>query len=109
MTIYDLKTMQICEIHENTVVALGTFDGCHEGHRAVFGQAIRSAGQTWEYGKISDCAAQGGNVYASKNSVINLYEGAEIRGGYSNQHGGNVFITTSTLNMLGGKIKLGKN
>ena len=43
MTIYDLKTMQICEIHENTIVALGTFDGCHEGHRAVFGQAIRSA------------------------------------------------------------------
>ena len=43
MTIYDLKTMQICDICENTVVALGTFDGCHEGHRAVFGQAIRSA------------------------------------------------------------------
>ena len=49
-------------------------------------------------------AAQAGNVYASKNSVINLYEGAEIRNGYSNQHGGNVFISTATLNMLGGKI-----
>ena len=49
-------------------------------------------------------AAQGGNLYAAKSSVINLYEGAVIRNGYSNQHGGNVFITTSTLNMLGGKI-----
>jgi riboflavin kinase/FMN adenylyltransferase len=43
MTIYDLKTMQICEIYESTIVALGTFDGCHEGHRAVFGQTVRSA------------------------------------------------------------------
>ncbi|MBQ9703194.1 MAG: bifunctional riboflavin kinase/FAD synthetase [Clostridia bacterium] len=43
MTIYDLKTMQICDITCNTIVALGTFDGCHEGHRAIFGQAIRSA------------------------------------------------------------------
>ena len=36
MTVYDLKTMQICEIRENTVVALGFFDGCHAGHAAVF-------------------------------------------------------------------------
>ena len=35
MIIYDLKTMQICEIKENTVVALGTFDGCHKGHASV--------------------------------------------------------------------------
>lgn len=62
------------------------------------GQAIRTLGLK------PTPAAQGGNLYAAKNSVINLYEGAEIRGGYSNQHGGNVFITTSTLNMLGGKI-----
>ena len=33
---YDLKSMQICEIHEPTVVALGTFDGCHAGHMSVF-------------------------------------------------------------------------
>ncbi|MBQ9745010.1 MAG: riboflavin biosynthesis protein RibF [Clostridia bacterium] len=43
MTVYNLKTMQICDITENTVLALGTFDGCHEGHRAVFGSAIRLA------------------------------------------------------------------
>lgn len=43
MTVYDLKTMQICEITENTVLALGTFDGCHEGHRAIFGSALRLA------------------------------------------------------------------
>lgn len=36
MIAYDLKTMQICEIHERTVVALGTFDGCHAGHMSVF-------------------------------------------------------------------------
>ena len=35
MTIYDLKTMQICDIRESTVVALGFFDGCHAGHQAV--------------------------------------------------------------------------
>ena len=39
MKIYDLKTMQLCEIEDNTVVALGTFDGCHLGHMSV----IRSA------------------------------------------------------------------
>ena len=43
MTVYDLKTMQICDIKESVVLALGTFDGCHEGHRAVFGSAIRMA------------------------------------------------------------------
>lgn len=39
MKIYDLKTMQECEIDSETVVALGTFDGCHAGHMSV----IRSA------------------------------------------------------------------
>ena len=39
MIIYDLKTMQECEIDSETVVALGTFDGCHAGHMSV----IRSA------------------------------------------------------------------
>ena len=28
MKIYDLQTMQECEINSDTVVALGTFDGC---------------------------------------------------------------------------------
>lgn len=40
MTVYDLKTMQICKIQENTVVALGTFDGCHSGHAAVLQNAF---------------------------------------------------------------------
>ncbi len=39
MKIYDLKTMQECEIDSEAVVALGTFDGCHLGHMSV----IRSA------------------------------------------------------------------
>lgn len=43
MIIYDLKTMQICDIHENTVVALGTFDGCHAGHQSVFTACRRLA------------------------------------------------------------------
>ena len=43
MTVYDLKTMQICEIKENTVVALGTFDGCHSGHASVLQNAFYTA------------------------------------------------------------------
>ncbi len=43
MKIYDLKSMQECEIAESTVVALGTFDGCHMGHMHVFREAYLKA------------------------------------------------------------------
>lgn len=43
MTVYDLKTMQICKISEKTVVALGTFDGCHLGHASVLQKAFYKA------------------------------------------------------------------
>ena len=44
MVIYELKTMQKCEIkEENTVVALGTFDGCHIGHAAVLRETFYKA------------------------------------------------------------------
>ncbi len=43
MVCYDLKTMQICEIHEPTVVALGAFDGVHIGHLSVFSSCIMLA------------------------------------------------------------------
>ena len=43
MKILDLKTMQQCEISENTVVALGTFDGCHLGHTSVLSRAFLEA------------------------------------------------------------------
>ncbi len=43
MRIIDAKTMQECEISENTVVALGTFDGCHIGHVSVFQSACAMA------------------------------------------------------------------
>ncbi|MBQ7761754.1 MAG: riboflavin biosynthesis protein RibF [Clostridia bacterium] len=43
MKVYDLKTMQITEIRENTVVALGTFDGFHLGHASVFKNAFYEA------------------------------------------------------------------
>lgn len=43
MTIYDLKTMQACKIEEKTVVALGTFDGCHLGHASVLQSAFYKA------------------------------------------------------------------
>lgn len=45
MVVYDLRTMQACEIKEKTVLCLGTFDGCHIGHRSVFGSAYRLAKQ----------------------------------------------------------------
>ena len=40
MVCYDLKAMQICEIHEPTVVALGAFDGAHIGHLSVFTSCV---------------------------------------------------------------------
>ena len=43
MVVYDLKTMQMCEIKEKTVVALGTFDGCHAGHFSVLQNAFYKA------------------------------------------------------------------
>lgn len=43
MRILDLKTMQECEINESTIVALGTFDGCHLGHMSVFRSAYLMA------------------------------------------------------------------
>lgn len=43
MVIYDLKTMQICEMGEKCIVALGAFDGCHVGHMAVFSKCIALA------------------------------------------------------------------
>ncbi len=43
MTVYNLKTMQICKIEEKTVVALGTFDGCHMGHASVLQNAFYKA------------------------------------------------------------------
>lgn len=43
MKIYDLKTMQECKIEENTIVALGTFDGCHLGHISVIRAAFLKA------------------------------------------------------------------
>lgn len=43
MVIYDLKNNQKCEIKEKTVVALGTFDGCHAGHSSVLLNAFYKA------------------------------------------------------------------
>lgn len=43
MIVYDLKTMSRIEINENTIVALGTFDGCHYAHRKVLSEAFYEA------------------------------------------------------------------
>lgn len=43
MRIYELKAMQGCEITKPSIVALGDFDGCHVGHRAVFSESVRLA------------------------------------------------------------------
>ena len=43
MEILDLKTMAKTEIKENTIVALGNFDGCHIGHASVFQNAFYEA------------------------------------------------------------------
>lgn len=43
MICYNLKNMQICEISEPTIVALGTFDGAHIGHLSVFSSCVTLA------------------------------------------------------------------
>ncbi len=43
MIIYDLKTMAKTEINENTVVALGIFDGCHYAHKRVLSESFYEA------------------------------------------------------------------
>lgn len=43
MEIFDLKTMQKCDIKEKTVIALGSFDGCHLGHASVLQNAFYKA------------------------------------------------------------------
>ena len=43
MKIYDLQTMQECNITSDTSVALGTFDGCHLGHMSVINSAYLKA------------------------------------------------------------------
>ena len=43
MVIYDLKTMAKAEICENTIVALGAFDGCHYAHQSVLCEAFYEA------------------------------------------------------------------
>ena len=43
MIAYDLKTMQACDVSQSTVVALGTFDGCHLGHASVLRECFYMA------------------------------------------------------------------
>ncbi len=43
MEIFDLKTMAKTEITEKTIVALGTFDGCHYAHQRVLSNAFYEA------------------------------------------------------------------
>ena len=43
MEIINLKTMALDEISEETVVALGTFDGCHMAHKSVITAAVLAA------------------------------------------------------------------
>lgn len=71
---------------------MNLYDGVVEGGRAERTDGLQPA-----------VAAQGGNIYALRGAVLNLY-GGEIRNGYSNQHGGNLFLSYTTLNMTGGKV-----
>jgi len=74
MTVYDLRTMHICDITDNTVLALGTFDGCHEGHRAIFGSAVRLAMKTKAKCGIYTFASIPNIATASKKSIYTLEE-----------------------------------
>ena len=43
MEIYDLKTMALVDVDFDTIVALGTFDGCHFAHQRVLSSAFYEA------------------------------------------------------------------
>ena len=75
---------------------INMYDGVIEGGKAMRTEGLEPA-----------VAAQGGNIYGVRNGVLNLY-GGEIRNGYSNQHGGNLFLSTCTLNMTGGTVTGGE-
>ncbi|MBQ2809702.1 MAG: riboflavin biosynthesis protein RibF [Clostridia bacterium] len=77
MVIYDLKTMHSCDIHENTVVALGTFDGCHAGHMSVFNECrmlahkmgVKSAVYTFSSSPKDFFTAQGASLFTLDEKI----------------------------------------
>ena len=74
MTVYDLRTMQRCDISDNVVLALGTFDGCHEGHRAIFGAAKRLAIKLKAKSGIYTFSSIPNSSTLSKKSIFTLDE-----------------------------------
>jgi len=74
MTVYDLKTMQRCNVSERVVLALGTFDGCHEGHRAIFGAAQRLAVKMKAKSGIYTFSSIPNSSTLSKKSIFTLHE-----------------------------------
>lgn len=75
MRIIDLKTMQQAEIYSNTVVALGTFDGCHMGHLTVFRTAFLEAKRTKAKSIVYTFEA---NPHENKKSILTLDEKIKI-------------------------------
>lgn len=63
MEVFDLKTMQKTDIIENTIVALGTFDGCHYAHQKVLSEAFYMA-------KAKGCKSLVYTFYQSPKSRI---------------------------------------
>lgn len=73
MTVYDLKTMQICKVEGKTVVALGTFDGCHLGHASVLQNAFYKAKElkikSLVYTFDSLCCKEGASILTLEEKI----------------------------------------
>lgn len=67
------------------------------------GGVINMHGGTVTAGAVTGDNGYGGNIYNSTAATINLYDGT-ISAGTAEDHGGNIFMTGSYLNVYGGTI-----
>ena len=70
------------------------------------GGTVNIYGGTVTAGTVTGDDGYGGNIYNATSAVVNMYDGT-VSAGSSEDHGGNVFMTASKLNLYGGTISGG--
>ena len=94
---------------------LNIYGGTIEGGTAVAGGdggnicnsgTLNMHGGTITAGAVTGDDGFGGNIYNATNAILNIHDGT-VSAGTSEDHGGNIFMTGSTLNIYGGAISDG--